>query len=143
MIAAKMAAKISRSLSQFCSTKMKNVVVVVISAGRDHHQSNATHHQARLVEHVMQSLGHIRRVSVVVIQVAVFAVSGFRLSQKRLQRARGDLKGMSHQRGTALLLLCVLLSTRTTSKFGIPNGRRKTNDRRGLVADAAVRTLNL
>ena len=90
----------------------------------------------------MQSLGHIRRVSVVVIQVAVFAVSGFRLSQKRLQRARGDLKGMSHQRGTALLLLCVLLS-RTTSKFGIPNGRRKTNDRRGLVADAAVRTLNL
>lgn len=56
---------------------------------------NRTYHQASLVEHIVECLSHISRMSVIMIQVAMLAVASFRLIQKGLERACWDLRAKS------------------------------------------------
>ncbi len=39
----------------------------------------------------MKRLGHVSRVRIVVVEIAMFAVAGLRLVEKRLQRVARDL----------------------------------------------------
>lgn len=50
-----------------------------------------TNHQSSLIEDVVERLGDISRVRVVVVEIAVLAITGFRLVEERLECVVGDL----------------------------------------------------
>ena len=49
------------------------------------------YHQSCVIEHVMHRLSDVGCVAIVVVKVAMLAISGFRLVEKRFERARRNL----------------------------------------------------